>query len=252
MTKEAYDLQIRWGHRIDISNPYVRDLVTKGYGFDTNLLSDDFADWRGKVEYHFAKIVYMISVDSIPVASMSVNPRSNTADDPFWGNLRARRSDLSDPNTLACYIQGIVVHPSYRNRGIASHLLHTMTEFYQPAVIMGQTKTPEVVAVRSKILQEYGYRSFYGFHEVTPGAQSDENTKNIDSIQAAFASEQKTPDDLGIYIVDPDILPSYTPNTDRFPPEIQRAFLPIIETQKSLGPLKAAASVFVSVKNTLI
>ena len=41
------------------------------------------------------------------------------------------------------------------------------------------------------------------------------------------------------------------PDTINFAPEIQRAIIPVIEAQESVGQLKTAASVPVSVKESL-
>lgn len=252
MFKGELSLNVNCGAEIDIQDPHLIALVTEGYGFNTDILSDEFGFWRGRAEYHFAEIVYIVKNKDIIIASLSVNPRHNADDDPFWKELRRRRPDLSDPNGLACYIQGIVVHPSWRNRGIASELLRTMTRYYQPLIVMGQTKTPEAVAVRSKVLHESGYRSFYGFHEVTPGSVSGEVYKGFDFVYAAFMSEDGEVNENGVYIVDPAILPSYVPDTINFPVEIQRAFVPVIQAQESFGPLKAAASVLVSIKDSIL
>ncbi|KKS97732.1 MAG: hypothetical protein UV73_C0005G0009 [Candidatus Gottesmanbacteria bacterium GW2011_GWA2_43_14] len=256
MTQDERLIEAYYGQDVDITNPNLVALITEGYKFDTCILNEDFINWRGKVEYHFVEIVYLAKIHNIDVASLSVNTRPNTLADPFWKELLARRPEKSDPNLLAIYIQGIVVHPSYQNQGIASQLLRTMVDYYHPSVILGQTKTPEAVSVRSKVLAEVGYRSFYGFNEVTPGCDYNKEGEGRDFIQAAFASEHfasgQTISARGIYFVDPDVLPSYMPDVMRVTPEIKRAFIPVLESQEAVGHLKSVASVLVSVKESLI
>lgn len=256
MGLEECFVQVTYGRDVDITNPNLVELITKGYTFDAPLLSEDFINRRGEVEYHFAEIVYFAKLDNIEVASLSINTRPNTLTDPFWEELRARRPIAPDPNLLAIYMQGIVVHPSHRNKGIASQLLRSMTDYYRPSVILGQTKTQEAVAVRSKVLTEVGYRSFYGLCEVTPGCSDSKESDGLDFIQAAFATEHfalgQVTSDRGIYFVDPDILPSYVPDVRHGTPEIQRAFAPVVEAQKAVGLSKTAASVLVSVENSLL
>lgn len=241
-------IEVSYGQDVDISNPNLIELITKGYKFDEALLNDEFIHWRGEVEYRYAHVVYFAKVNNIEVASLSIITRPNNPIDPFWTDLQAKRPRIIDPNLLAIYIQGIVVHPSMVNKGIASQLLETMTEYYQPEIIFGQTRTPEAVYVRSKVLTGLGYRSFYGISEVTPGDRVRGNFDGRDFIHAAFAAEGATPGDTGVYVVEPYVLPSYFPITDNFPSEIQRAFTPIQDIQQSLGPQKTAASVLVSVK----
>jgi len=255
MSKKEHSVRVCYGQNVDITNQNLVELITGGYKFDASLLNKDFINWRGKVEYHFAEIVYFATLDTIEIASLSVNTRPNTLKDPFWKNLRVKRPNIRDPDLLAIYMQGIVVHPLHRKNGIASQLLRGMVQHYDPVVVLGQTKTPEAVAARSKTLAELGYRSFYGFIEVTPGCDYRKESEGLDFIQASFASEHFASgpiSDRGIYFVDPDIMPSYVPDTTHAAPEIQRAFVPVVEAQELVGHLKTASSVLVSVKNTCI
>lgn len=253
MGKETYLVQVRYGRDVDITNSNLVTLITEGYTFDVPL-NEDFINRRGEVEYHCAEIVYLAKLDNIEIASLSVNTRPNTLTDPFWEELRARRTIPPNPDLLAIYMHGVVVHPSYRYKGIASQLLRTMTEYYSPSVILGQTKTPEAVAVRSKVLAKMGYRSFYGLCEVTPECENSNESEVLDFVHAALASEYfaigQVIYDRGIYFVDPDILPSYVPETTRVAPEIRRAFVPVVEAQNAVGLSKSAASVLVSVKKS--
>lgn len=256
MVQTERAIKVYYGKDVDITNPNLIKLISEGYKFNTSILNENFISWRLKVEYHFAEIVYVVKSDNFEVASLSVNTRPNTLTDPFWKDLQTRRPNISDPDLLAIYMQGIVVHPSYQNHGIASQLLRAMVDYYNPSVILGQTKTPEAVGTRSKVLAELAYRSFYGFSEVTPGCDYKKEGEGLDFIRAAFASEhfasRQTLSERGIYFVDPDILPSYMPDTMYVAPEIKRAFAPVIEAQDAVGHLKTAASVLVSVKDSLI
>ena len=91
---------------------------------------------------------------------------------------------------------------------------------------------------------------------MTPGCDYSQETEGHDVIEAAFASEPfvagQQISDQGIYFVDPDIMPSYIPDTTNFPIEVQRAFIPVVEAQESVGPLKSSASILVSVKSNLL
>ena len=256
MGLERCFVQVAYGRDVDITNPNLVELITEGYKFDPSILTENFVNWRTEVEYHFAEIVYLAKLDNIEIASLSVNTRPNILTDPFWEELLARRLIAPDPDLLAIYMQGIVVHPSYRNKGVASQLLRTMTDYYRPSVILGQTKTQEAVAVRSKVLAEMGYRSFYGFCEVTPCCDDSKESDGLDFIHAAFTAEHfasgQVISDRGIYFVDPDILPSYMPDLKHGAPEIQRAFAPVIEAQMAVGLSKTAASVFVSVEKSFV
>lgn len=244
-------IDVAYGQDVDISNPNLIELITKGYKFDEALLNDEFIRWLGEVEYRYAHVVYFAKVNNSEIASLSIITRPNNPTDPFWTDLQTRRPRVIDPNLLAIYIQGIVVHPSMANKGIASQLLETMVDYYQPEIIFGQTKTPEAIYVRTKVLTEKGYRSFYGFSEVTLGDSVKGNFDGRDFIQAAFAAVGVTPTENGVYVVEPYVLPSYFPVTDNFPLEIQRAFAPIQNIQQSLGPQKTAATVLVSIKSSV-
>lgn len=251
MVHSERSISVSYGLDIDIANPNLRKLITEGYKYDEHLLNEEFIRRRLELEYHYAHIAYFAKIDNAEVASLSIIVRPNDPKDPFWNDLQSRQSQVLNPNLLAIYMQGIVVHPSVANNGIASQLLRTMVEYYRPAVILGQTKTPEAVHVRSKVLTELGYRSFYGFHEITFGNnKEDHHDQNF--IHAAFVSESVTPTELGVYFVEPHVLPSYFPITDKFSSEIQRAFLPIQQAQKSIGEDKVAASVLVSVTEPLL
>lgn len=252
MNPKETSVQVLYGQEVDITNPNLVELIKEGYKFDTSILSEDFIGWRGKVEYHFAEIVYLATVQNREVGSLSINTRPNTLEDSFWRALRERRPALSNPNLLAIYMQGVIIHPLFQHHGIASYLLRTMVDYYNPSIILGQTKTPEAVGVRAKVLAGLGFRSFYGYCEVTPECDFSKESDGLDFINAAFAAEQftfgQTTSDRGVYFVDPDILPSYMPDTNDLSLEIQRSFRPIIEAQESIGRLETAASVLVSIK----
>lgn len=245
-------ISVSYGLDVDITNPNLRELITKGYTYDEHLLNEEFIRRRLELEYHHAHIAYFTKIDNAEVASVSIIVRSNNPKDPFWKDLQSRLSHVLNLNLLAIYIQGIVVHPSIANSGIASQLLKTMIEYYQPSVVLGQTKTPGAVHVRSKTLAEFGYRSFFGFSEVTPGNDADREHEGKDFILAAFASEGGVPTEEGVYFVEPYVLPSYFPITDSFPQNIQRSFLPIQQAQTLIGKDKVAASVLVSVTEPLL
>lgn len=256
MSHKELQVQVTYGRDVDITNPSLVELITKGYKFDPPVLTENFINWRGEVEYHSAGIVYFAKLDNSEVASLSLDTRPNTPTDEFWVDLQARRPITPNQNLLAICMKGIVVHPSYRNMGIAKQLLRTMTNFYHPSVVLGQTKTHEAVAVRSKVLVEMGYRSFYGFCEVTPGCDYSKEGDGLDFIQAALVAQHftsgQTVSDRGIYFVGPDILPSYVPDVRHSTPEIQRAFAPIVEAQNAVGVSKTAASVLVSVEKSAL
>lgn len=239
------------GYKVDYRQENLLNLVTFGYGF----IGDDTKEkliLQSELEYSYADIVYFAKIEGTEIGSLSVNIRPNNRNDQFWNNIQTTLLDLTEPTLLACYIHGIVVYPSMRVRGIASQLLEKMVEDFNPVVILGQTKTPEAVLTRSKVLDKYGYRTFYGLCEVTPGTDYEKEYEGSDFIKAAFASEEEKPSNTGIYFVNPNILLPYFPKTDEFPPEIQRAFKPIQQAQQTVGQDLTATTVLISIKSSVL
>src|SRR5882757_5209338 len=89
----------------------------------------------------------------------------------FWENLRELNPDfsgqLSEEQTFAFNVGGIVVHPEARGQGIGKAMYEQAIDIYNPALIVGQTKTPGAVMLRSTFPK---YRTFYGDVEVTRDA----------------------------------------------------------------------------------
>lgn len=166
------------GSAVDYSKDSLIELVALGYEFN---LEKSGLIFQSQIEYQPADIVYFAKSNGNEVGSLSLKIRPNSGNDQFWNNLQTTMLDLTDPSLLACYIHGIVVHPKYRREGIARRLLEKMIEEYSPEVILGQTKSPTAVLVRSKILNQYGYRTFYGFSEVTPESDAKKEYEGQDS-----------------------------------------------------------------------
>lgn len=248
MPKKEVFIRKSSGSAIDYNQGHLINLISTGYGFSGDRETLVIQVQR---EYGNADFVYFAVQDRIEQGSLSMGLRLNREYDPFWKTLgllgRSFRQDA-----IACYIYGIVVHPSARREGVGSKLFTAVVGEFNPDIVFGQTNRPEVVSLRAKAFKEYGYRTFYGFCEVTPNFGFETEHEGRDFIYASFAAEGVEISPSGIYCVGEELLSSYFPKTDGFPQEIQRAFKPVQETQLSLGRQNTAVSALVSVKSPLL
>lgn len=82
------------------------------------------------------------------------------------------------------------------------------------------------------------------------GYESESDGKPF--IQASFIAQEAQPNESGIYYIQTDILPPTVVNTENFPTEVQRAFLPVQSLQRTIGKQQTVTTSLVSVKDILL
>lgn len=250
MVRNEYQIVSQPGSAVDYTKEKLIQLIREGYGIYNKDAQETLLTSEESYEYRNADRVYFVlDKNEAEVGSLSVKIRPNINNDPFWQTLQSLLRQGIDSNLLACEIYGIIVHPQVRREGVASHLLSRMIEDLNPLVILGQTNVPEVVFLRTKATQFYGYRTFYGFFEVNPSPDSQRSFNGKPFIQASFIAQQAKPNEQGVYWIDPHILPPNVPDTKNFPLEIQKVFEPLIKEQQAIGSARTAVTTLVSIKD---
>lgn len=224
------------------------ELVGSGYGFRGER---EVLVAQVQREYANADLVYFAVQDGAEEASLSVGLRPSMEYDPFWKTLGLLGRSFHQDD-VACYIYGIVTHPKLRRGGIANSLMGKMIEDLEPIVVFGQTNRPEAVSLRTNVLKKQGYRTFFGFCEVTPDSDYTREYEGTPFVEASFAAEGARSDPFGVYFASTETLPAYLSETDGLSPEIQKAFKPIQEAQQAAEEGQEACSTLVSIKRSAI
>lgn len=251
--RSEYQIISQPGYTVDYTKDNLIQLIRNGYGVYNENVQETLLTPVQSYEYRNAdKVYFALNKDESEVGSLSVKLKPNIDNDPFWQTLKSLLQKKIHANFLACEVYGIVVHPQVRREGIATRLLSRMIEDLDPQIIFGQTNVPEVVLLRAKAARQYGYRTFYGFCEVTPypGYKSEHDGRPF--VQASLIAQEAEPNKSGVYFISTHILPPNVPNTENFPPQLQRAFEPVQKIQKAVGKEQTAATVLFSVKDKLL
>lgn len=251
MARSEHHIVYQPGSTVDYGNRNLLRLIQDGYGF-----SHEHETLATQVAYEYGNadtVYFALDNDSKEIGSLSIGLRPSNTHDAFWVGIQPLLHNISDRNhLLACYLYGVVVSPSLRRLRIATNLLGRMIEDLNPEVIFGQTNVPEVVRLRANVAKDYGYRTFYGLHEVTPHTDFARESDGRPFAQASYTAHDVKPYESGAYAINTDVLLPYIPKTDTFPWEIQRAFKPIQVAQYAIGNNHSAVSVLVSVKDSLL
>lgn len=252
MARNEYEIVTYPGYSIDYTRSNLIELVRDGYGFYKDS-EQEVLTAQVRYEYGNAdKVYFAFNKDGHEVGSLSVGLWPNTGNDLFWQALQSLLQKEVDANFLACDMHGVVVHPQVRREGIASQLLSKMIEDINPQIIFGQTNVPGAVVLRTKVARSYSYRTFFGFCEVTPDVEYKKESDGHPFVKASFIAQEAKPNESGVYVISTHVLPPNVPNTDNFSLEIQRAFEPIQKIQRAMGGEQTAATVLVSVKDTVL
>ncbi len=214
------------------------ELVSLGYGYHgtpEELLEQAQFEYEGDDN---RCINYFAQLEDSIVGSLSLVrwfPTEPKRGIPFWKTLRERNPKLVE-NVINYYqeavlVSGIVTHPDYRRRGIARMLVENACNEYNPFLVMGQTKFPEVVALFSSALSKHGFRTFFGYDEVTSETQFGRSNIHIDFIEAYLEGYKSDSDGFsekldvnGIRIWDPNRLSTDIPDVTTYPKYFQHAF----------------------------
>lgn len=250
MVRNEYQIVSQPGYAVDYTKVNLIQLIRDGYGVYNQNAQETLLTQVQSYEYRNADRVYFaLNKNGLEVGSLSVKLRPSSRNDPFWQTLQSLLQKEASANSLACEAYGIVVHPQVRREGIATRLLSKMIEDLNPEIIFGQTNVPEVVLLRTKVAKLYNYRTFYGFCEITPNSTYEREHEGKPFVKASLVAEEAETNELGIYIISPNILSPNAPNTENFSLEIQRAFEPIQKTQRVIGKEQTAVTSLVSVQN---
>lgn len=131
------------------------------------------------------------------------------------------------------HINGIVVDQSHRNKGLGNAMMKKAIGSMNPSLIVGETKTPEAVAIRAKLGQ-----SFYGFQPV--GTASEPNAEIRGLIEIYVDADKELLGDLwqgkdedyyenGVFFVDSNYLPNNVPMPR---PKFYEVFKQVISIQE--------------------
>lgn len=252
MAGKEYQIVSQPGYAIDYAQHNLTQLIRVGYGaFNEDPQGVQLTQVQSYEYRNADKVYFALNKNESEVGSLSIKIRPNIENDLFWQTLQSLFQQDVDTNFLACEVYGIVVHPQVRREGIATRLLSRMIEDLSPQIIFGQTNVPEVVLLRSKVTKPVGYRTFYGFCEVTPHSESKRESDGESFIQASLIAEEAVPNEQGVYCID-YILSSNVPDTKNFPVEIQKAFKPVRKEQEAIGIKRIAVTTLVSVKDRIL
>lgn len=252
MAGKEYQIVSQPGYTVDYTKKNLIQLVRDGYGVNHANVQETLLTQVQSYEYRNAdKVYFALNKNESEIGSLSVKIRTNIEHDPFWQALQSVLQQDVDKNFLACEIYGIVVHPQARREGVATRLLSKMIEDRNPQIIFGQTNVPKVVLLRTKVTNLYGYRTFYGFCEVTPDVGYKREHDGKPFIQASLISQEAEPSQEGVYFISTHIVPPNIPNTKNFPLEIQRALDPVRNAQKAMGREQTAVTTLVSVQDRI-
>lgn len=248
--------------KIEQGDRSISELILKGYDLKINAQNNpveaiefeyNYTDKRGKV---FLAIEESGDVVGTLTLLLWRDEPTDKRGHEFFSQLRvidsAMAERLADFNPLICDVAGVVVKPDYRGQGIAQKLLIEAISALNPALIIGQTKTIGAVIARSK-LDKYGYRTFYGEHEVTFSNPRGKSNKHL-SLYQAYCSAR------GITNLSDGFVHEYTggiaptvPDVNGFPDHIAESFQPVVKAQNLMGSDGGTAmAVLMSVRNEVV
>lgn len=237
------------------------ELVALGYGYqgtDEHLSEQTLTEYDGIDKEHRIDI-FMAIHDGKAIGSLTTvnwSPLEPIRGQYFWDNLSKVDLLLCERayiySSYAFEIIGIVTHPDYRKRKVASTLLHEAAAILKPAFILGQTKAPAAVTAIANALSSLGYRTFFGDFEVTPSQNRELPFSPSNLTNAHLAVRSHKLDEYGLLYVDTDMLLPTIPDVSEFPSCIQAAFGNVIDSQKRIGNIKTAVKPLLSVHREVI
>ncbi|MBI2601356.1 hypothetical protein HYW42_05405 [Candidatus Daviesbacteria bacterium] len=239
------------------------ELVTLGYGYSgtkEELLEQAEFEYGGddtRCINYFATSNHQI-VGSLCVVRWF--PEEPVRGRYFWQKLQDQNPKmaaqvLKDKAYPLCFA-GLVTHPLYWRRGIARFLINTVVEEWQPFGVLGQSKSPALVAARSDTLAELDYRTFFGFQEVTPFSTHCGGT-NLRDVLQAYTEGRKAVENVfgedmsesGLKHEDPLRLTPEIPSLKGFPEKIVDAFADLVNEQKNRGSERTVVKVLTSIRS---
>ncbi len=189
------------------------------------------------------------AVGSLVLMLWKDNPQDKRGS-KFWPRLRgldpALAERLSQFNHLACDVGGVVVLPQKRNQGIGKLLYQTGLEVINPGILVGQTRTPQAVMLRSKLS---GFRSIYGQTEVTtshPQPQTEEHLFLAEAYLLALSAIEVNHQPGALVYAFATGIAAPVPDVSGYPDIIKQSFQPVIDFQSKLNAEKNRGHIVMS------
>lgn len=195
-------------------------------------------------------------VGSLTVVKWQEDPE-NRWGSRFWPKLRELDPDLEarvrQSNPMVCSVAGAVTDSTRRNEGIGVKLYQEVLRSMNPTILVGQTKTPAVIALRRNIP---GYRCFYGEAEVTPGHEQLKTLDHRGVLDAYLDARQISTQELlpeGMLWVSQTKIAPTVPNASNMPSIVSAAFNPLIQAQRRLaGEGKTVMSSAINIRQEIL
>lgn len=171
----------------------------------------------------------------------------------FWPKIRELDPEFPTPaeieGMVACDVAGVVTDPSIRGNGIGKHLYAMATDSHNLGIIVGQTKTPGAVMLRSTLP---GYRTFYGDAEVTRTHPQPQTAEHQALMRAYLHAREQVmvSGETTVFEYVGRIAPT-VPDVAGYPEIIQGAFAPVIRAQKRYSECTVMSGL-ISVKSHLL
>lgn len=144
----------------------------------------------------------------------------------------------------------IGVDPSVQHTGLARKLFsETITRFH-PKILMALTENPALVHVQNRVLEEFGYVTFFDGVNVS-SERAKPPHKNMTETIGILASILRAPSaQLTGHLkeIRADLLQPTVPDVHLYPIKIQHAFERLIAQQKAPGNKKAVIGSLISVR----
>ncbi|MBP6994442.1 GNAT family N-acetyltransferase [Candidatus Woesebacteria bacterium] len=208
------------------------ELIVQGYG----VAESSEAQEQLKIEYGEATDV-ILALDSAGKAIGSLALRRLKGEDGSPTIEFQRKVEGAFPKKAGrpvLHVNGIVVQQTYRSHGVGRNLMTQAIDLIRPSLIVGETKTPEAVAIRMHLGESY-----FGYKPVGDAPQMNESVRDLvdayvklneELLGTLWRDKAIDYDCTGVFYVSNKYLPTDVP---RPRPELVGVFHDVCELQES-------------------